>query len=219
MIRAIGTAEVPTRHGSFSCTVFADAEVEHLALTRGEISSGEPPVLVRVHSECLTGDVFGSRRCDCGEQLDSAMHSIAEAGRGVLIYLRGHEGRGIGLGPKIIAYSLQDTGLDTVDANLVQGLPTDARRYDPAAEMLTFMGVRRVRLITNNPEKCAQLQAHGIDVVERLPSLTEPTPENIAYLRTKAARMGHLIDPFDLNPSGRDVHRLETLQKSKAYDR
>ncbi|MEY4371323.1 MAG: cyclohydrolase / 3,4-dihydroxy-2-butanone 4-phosphate synthase, partial [Actinomycetota bacterium] len=139
-------------------------------------------------------DVFGSRRCDCGAQLDQALERIADEGRGVLVYLRGHEGRGIGLGQKIVAYSLQDTGLDTVEANLAQGLPADAREYDHAAAILTDLGVASVRLITNNPEKTKQLTAHGVDVIERVPSITKPTPENEAYLRTKTERMGHLLD-------------------------
>lgn len=193
MIRHIARASVPTRHGSFACEVFAGDGVEHVALVRGDVA-GPEPVLVRVHSECLTGDVFGSRRCDCGAQLDAALARIAAADRGVLVYLRGHEGRGVGLGHKILAYSLQDSGLDTVDANLAQGLPADARTYDEAAEILRQLGVESVRLVTNNPAKCAGLEAHGITVVERVPSLTEPTPENEAYLRAKAQRLGHLIE-------------------------
>ncbi|HAP76412.1 MAG TPA: GTP cyclohydrolase II [Acidimicrobiaceae bacterium] len=198
MIRPIAAASVPTRHGSFTCAVFDDDGTEHLALVRGELEDlvGGEPVLVRVHSECLTGDVFGSRRCDCGEQLDRALARIAEAGRGVLVYLRGHEGRGIGIGHKIVAYRLQDDGLDTVDANLAQGLPADARTYDQAAAILRHLGVLQVRLMTNNPLKCQELAEHGIEVVERIPSVTVPTPENEAYLRTKAERMGHLIDLF-----------------------
>lgn len=198
MIRPIAAASVPTRHGAFTCAVFDHDGIEHLALVRGDVEDliGGEPVLVRVHSECLTGDVFGSRRCDCGEQLDRALARIAETDRGVLVYLRGHEGRGIGIGHKIIAYRLQDDGLDTVDANLAQGLPADARTYDQAAAILRHLGVQQVRLMTNNPNKCIALAEHGIEVVERIPSVTEPTPENEAYLRTKAERMGHLIDLF-----------------------
>lgn len=195
-LRRIASAAVPTRHGAFECVVFEYGGLEQVALVRGEVDQrlDARPVMVRVHSECLTGDVFGSRRCDCGEQLDAALERIAREGRGVLVYLRGHEGRGIGLGHKIIAYSLQDEGLDTVDANLAQGLPADAREYDQAAEMLRHLGVSSVRLITNNPDKCVRLGALGIEVVERLAATTVPTPENESYLRTKAARMGHLIE-------------------------
>jgi len=188
----VARASVPTAHGTFSCAVFEYDGIEQVALSMGDVADGQP-VLVRVHSECLTGDVFGSRRCDCGEQLDRALGIIAAARRGVLVYMRGHEGRGIGLGQKIVAYSLQETGLDTVDANLAQGLPADAREYHHAAAMLTELGVQRARLITNNPVKCDELAAHGIEVVERIPSITVPTPENEAYLRTKASRMGHMI--------------------------
>ena len=188
----VARASVPTAHGTFTCTVFEYDGEEHVALSIGDLAHGGP-ALVRVHSECLTGDVFGSRRCDCGEQLDRALALIAEEGRGVLVYMRGHEGRGIGLGQKIIAYALQESGLDTVDANLAQGLPADARAYDHAAAILGELGVQRARLITNNPVKCDELAAHGIEVVERIPSVTAPTPENEAYLRTKASRMGHML--------------------------
>jgi len=195
-LHRVASATVPTKHGSFACVVFEHGGLEQVALVRGEVNQRVDgrPVIVRVHSECLTGDVFGSRRCDCGEQLDAALERIAHEGRGVLVYLRGHEGRGIGLGHKIIAYSLQDEGLDTVDANLAQGLPADAREYDQAAEMLRQLGVGSVRLITNNPAKCDRLDELGIEVVERLAATTVPTPENEAYLRTKATRMGHLIE-------------------------
>lgn len=192
MTELVARASIPTRHGNFACAVFAAGDLEHMVLFQGDVADGEP-VLVRVHSECLTGDVFGSRRCDCGAQLDQALERIAHVGRGALVYLRGHEGRGIGLGQKIVAYSLQDTGLDTVEANLAQGLPADARDYRDAAEILAQLGIRSVRLITNNPEKTVQLERFGIVVEERVPSLTTPTPENEAYLRTKSQRMGHLI--------------------------
>lgn len=188
----VARASVPTAHGMFSCAVFEYDGIEHVAMSMGDLETGGP-VLVRVHSECLTGDIFGSRRCDCGEQLDRALALIAAEGRGVLVYMRGHEGRGIGLGQKIIAYSLQEAGLDTVDANLAQGLPADAREYHHAAAILGELGVRRVRLVTNNPVKCDELAAHGVEVVERVPSVTSPTIENEAYLRTKASRMGHMI--------------------------
>lgn len=195
-LRHVASATVPTRHGAFTCVVYEHEGIEQVALVRGDVDQrvDDRPVMVRVHSECLTGDVFGSRRCDCGEQLDAALGRIAAEGRGILVYLRGHEGRGIGLGHKIIAYSLQDEGLDTVDANLAQGLPADAREYDQAAAMLRHLGVRSVRLITNNPAKSEQLAALGVEVVERLAATTVPTPENVAYLRTKVERMGHLIE-------------------------
>jgi 3,4-dihydroxy 2-butanone 4-phosphate synthase/GTP cyclohydrolase II len=154
----------------------------------------DEPVLVRVHSECLTGDVFSSRRCDCGPQLSAALTQIEKEGRGVLVYLRGHEGRGIGIGHKIRAYSLQDKGLDTVDANLELGLPVDSREYGIGAQILADLGVKNLRLMTNNPSKYGGLDGYGLAVVERVPLNTVPTPENEAYLRTKQERMGHLLD-------------------------
>ena len=186
-------ARLPTPYGDFSAHVWDTGDGrQHLALVRGSLG-GEEPVLVRVHSECLTGDVFGSLRCDCGAQLARALELVAEAGRGVVLYLRGHEGRGIGLAPKLRAYALQEQGLDTVDANLEQGLPADAREYYPAAAMLLALGVGRVRLLTNNPAKLAALQAAGVEIVERVPLLDPPTPENVRYLRTKQERLGHLL--------------------------
>jgi GTP cyclohydrolase II len=164
---------------------------EHVALTIGAIDDGEP-VLVRVHSECLTGDVFGSSRCDCGEQLDHSLRLLQEEGRGVLLYLR-QEGRGIGLANKISAYALQERGLDTVEANLALGLPEDMRDYRVAAEMLLDLGVRRARLLTNNPAKIEGLERHGVEVVERVPIRVPPNPSNVAYLRTKREKMGHLL--------------------------
>jgi 3,4-dihydroxy 2-butanone 4-phosphate synthase / GTP cyclohydrolase II len=153
-----------------------------------------PGVLVRVHSECLTGDVFGSRRCDCGTQLDRALEIINEAGRGAVIYLRGHEGRGIGLHNKLHAYKLQDRGLDTVEANLELGLPSDGRDYSVAAQILGDLGIGTLRLLTNNPAKREGLEADGLTVLERVPLCTEPTPENVHYLAAKQRRMGHLLD-------------------------
>ena len=152
------------------------------------------PPLVRVHSECATGDIFGSRRCDCGDQLQRALRTIHDCEAGVLIYLRGHEGRGIGLGAKLRAYALQDRGRDTVDANSDQGLPVEARSYAAAALVLRDLGVGPIRLLTNNPEKCDQLRALGVDVAERVPLVTTPNEENYKYLLTKQERMGHVLN-------------------------
>ena len=194
-ITRVGTARIPTQWGEFECTAYWSAtdDTEHLVFSLGDVAA-PAPLLVRVHSECLTGDVFGSRRCDCGAQLDSAMAAIAAEGRGALIYLRGHEGRGIGIGHKIRAYALQDHGLDTVDANTELGLPVDSREYSVAARILVDLGVTRVRLITNNPLKHEGLDGFGLDIVDRVPSSTTPTPENLVYLRTKRDRLGHLIE-------------------------
>jgi GTP cyclohydrolase II len=188
-------AALPTRFGEFRIKVFRapPALGESLALVRGELPAGEP-ALVRLHSECLTGDVLGSLRCDCGQQLSAALELIAQAGSGVLLYLR-QEGRGIGLANKIRAYALQDGGLDTVDANLALGLPVDGREYASAAAILRHLGLRQVRLLTNNPRKRRALEEHGIQVVERVPLVVPPNPLNRDYLRTKAARLGHALNP------------------------
>ena len=159
--------------------------------------AGEDDVLVRVHSECLTGDVFGSLRCDCGVQLDSAMQIMAEEGRGVVVYLRGHEGRGIGIGHKIRAYGLQEQGRDTVDANLDLGLPEDSREYGIGAQILVDLGITTMRVITNNPSKYGGLEGFGLEITERVPSVVAVNPENLAYLRTKRERMGHLLEGLD----------------------
>jgi 3,4-dihydroxy 2-butanone 4-phosphate synthase/GTP cyclohydrolase II len=194
-LERVATSRLPTSFGDFVAYAFeSPAEgAQHLALVRGEVTDGAP-VLVRVHSECLSGDVFSSRRCDCGEQLQASLRTIAEAGRGVVVYLRGHEGRGIGLASKLRAYALQDQGMDTVDANVQLGLPVDAREYAAAADILHALGIQQVRLLTNNPGKCAALVAHGLDVVERVPLLTVPTIDNVRYLRTKQVRLGHLLE-------------------------
>ncbi len=152
-------------------------------------------MLVRVHSECLTGDVFGSRRCDCGPQLHAAMGQVAAEGRGVVLYVRGHEGRGIGLLDKLRAYALQDEGRDTVDANVELGLPVDARDYGTGAQILADLGVRSMRLLTNNPAKRAGLEGYGLSIVERVPLVIDPNVHNVSYLDTKAARMGHAYEP------------------------
>jgi|TARA_Y100000768_G_scaffold168035_1_gene125831 GTP cyclohydrolase II len=186
-------ARLPTSHGDFRIRVFhEDSGLDHVALTLGDME-GPDPVLVRVHSECLTGDAFGSLRCDCGPQLDSALRQISERGWGALIYLR-QEGRGIGLHAKIQAYHLQDQGADTLDANLKLGLPGDARNYDIAAQILQSIGVTRISLLSNNPDKVQQLQKHGINVEERMPLLAGIGDDNREYLKTKLERMGHEID-------------------------
>lgn len=186
---------LPTRHGEFRVYVYKtlDEAVEHVALVKGDVQ-GKASVLVRVHSECLTGDVFGSQRCDCGEQLDTAMARVAEAGSGVIVYLRGHEGRGIGLANKILAYQLQDQGRDTVEANLALGLPVDTRDYQAASEILNHLGVQSIRLMTNNPGKLSKLTKHGIEIVERVPLQSTLTPHNTMYLRTKQQKLGHMLD-------------------------
>jgi 3,4-dihydroxy 2-butanone 4-phosphate synthase/GTP cyclohydrolase II len=195
LVERMGEALVPTEFGSFNCVAYRSTidGVEHLAFVKGEVSSSTP-VLVRVHSECLTGDVFGSRRCDCGPQLAAAMSIVDTEGSGVIVYLRGHEGRGIGIGHKIRAYSLQDQGMDTVDANVELGLPIDSREYGIGAQILADLGVQQIRLMTNNPAKYGGLGGYGLTVVERVPLNTVPTAENESYLRTKAERMGHLMN-------------------------
>jgi GTP cyclohydrolase II len=193
----IAEAALPTQSGSFRVAVFQVEGAEIVALLHGDHTAADTPV-VRLHSECLTGDVLGSLRCDCGEQLQAALEQIAREQYGILLYLR-QEGRGIGLANKIRAYALQDRGLDTVDANLALGLPVDGRDYSVAASVLRFLGVRKVRLLTNNPAKCSALEALGITVDQRIPLLVAPNPANLGYLRTKARRMGHV-----LSPPGRD---------------
>jgi 3,4-dihydroxy 2-butanone 4-phosphate synthase/GTP cyclohydrolase II len=192
LVTRVAQTRLPTVHGLFAAFGYrttVDA-VEHLALVHGELGDGTD-VLVRVHSECLTGDVLGSLRCDCGAQLSAGLDAVAAEGRGVVLYLRGHEGRGIGLVHKLQAYRLQDLGQDTVDANLALGLPADARDYGIAAQILYDLGVRSVRLLTNNPDKRAGLEGYGLDVLGRVPLPVTATPENLRYLRTKRDRMGH----------------------------
>ena len=189
------TATLPTRYGTFTSYAFrvAGGDAEHLALVMGEVGD-QRPVLTRLHSECLTGDVLGSYRCDCGEQLDLALRYIAAEGRGVLLYLRGHEGRGIGLSNKIRAYALQEQGLDTVEANLELGLPDDAREYDSAAAILRILKVTSVRLMSNNPKKFDTLSKHGIPVCERVALAIPVREENERYIRTKQAKFGHYFE-------------------------
>jgi len=186
-------AKVPTSHGSFRFLAYKDriTGTDHIAVVSGDLSDGS--ALVRVHSECLTGEAFGSLKCECGPQLDAALDAIEQDG-GVVIYMRGHEGRGIGLINKLRAYSLQERGLDTVDANLALGLPADARDYAAAAGILADLGIERVRLLTNNTDKVNQLRGLGLDIVEQVPLLVGVGPNNHQYLATKAERMGHIID-------------------------
>lgn len=209
LVDPIAQARIPTIYGEFMGHVFRDFDdTEHLALTYGAVMGSEP-VLVRVHSECLTGDILASMRCDCGSQLHSALEAIADAGAGVLVYLRGHEGRGIGIGHKIAAYSLQDRGRDTVDANLELGLPVDSREYGIGAQILAELGVHRMRLMTNNPNKIGGLSGYGLEIVERVPTTSPENPHNEAYLRTKKMRMGHLMD--DLIPADADLEEAPPL--------
>ncbi len=186
-------ARIPTRYGPFQLMLFSGHgdQKEHLALVKGEVQGGEN-ILVRVHSECFTGDVLGSLRCDCGEQLERAMQMIARAGRGLILYLR-QEGRGIGLPDKLRAYNLQDEGLDTVEANLRLGHQPDERDYTVAALMLRNLGVRSINLITNNPQKISQLRQLGIRINRRTPIEIRPHPENLDYLQTKVRRMNHML--------------------------
>ncbi|MFM9086364.1 MAG: bifunctional 3,4-dihydroxy-2-butanone-4-phosphate synthase/GTP cyclohydrolase II [Acidimicrobiia bacterium] len=198
LVERVGSARVPTRWGDFECVAYRSTidGHEHLAFVRGRVDDGAP-VLTRVHSECLTGDVFGSLRCDCGPQLDRAMAQVAAEGRGVVVYLRGHEGRGIGIGHKIRAYSLQDDGADTVEANERLGLPVDSREYGIGAQILADLGARELRLLTNNPAKYGGIAGYGLRIVERVPILTEVNPHNADYLRTKRDRLGHLLGDVD----------------------
>jgi 3,4-dihydroxy 2-butanone 4-phosphate synthase/GTP cyclohydrolase II len=208
LVRRVAEARIPTEWGDFTAFAYEsilDGE-QHLALVKGEVA-GHDDVLVRVHSECLTGDAFGSLRCDCGAQLEGALRRIAETGQGVVVYLRGHEGRGIGLAHKLRAYSLQERGRDTVDANLELGLPVDDREYGIGSQILVDLGVTTMRLMTNNPAKYGGLDGYGLQIVERVPLETYPNPENLRYLRTKRERMGHLLDlPDDQErPDGSDL--------------
>lgn len=192
----VAEIDLPTRFGDFHLALYeSSAGKEHLALSVGTLDDREP-VLTRLHSECLTGDVFGSHRCDCGEQLEYAMARLQSEGRGVLLYLR-QEGRGIGLLNKIRAYAIQDQGYDTVEANHRLGFPADLRQYDEAAMMLRDLGVTRVRLLTNNPDKIAGLERHDIEVVERVPVEMSPKPSNLRYLQAKREKLGHLLTPPD----------------------
>ena len=198
VVLRVADARIPTRYGVFTAFVYKSVidDVEHLAFVRGDVA-GKDNVLVRVHSECLTGDVFGSIRCDCGLQLDLALALIAEAGEGIVVYLRGHEGRGIGLGHKLQAYTLQDNGRDTVEANVELGFQADPREYRIGSEILVDLGITTMRLMTNNPAKYGGLDGFGVRIVERVPLRVAPTEENIAYLRTKQQKLGHLLELGD----------------------
>jgi 3,4-dihydroxy 2-butanone 4-phosphate synthase/GTP cyclohydrolase II len=195
LVERVATARVPLRYGEFTAVGYSSSydNREHVAFVFGEIGDGED-VLVRVHSECLTGDVFGSLRCDCGPQLDAALAAVAREGRGVVLYVRGHEGRGIGLLHKLQAYQLQDLGSDTLDANLELGLPADARDYGTGAQILVDLGIHTMRLLSNNPAKRAGLEGYGLRIVGQVPLPVRANPENLRYLQTKRDRMGHVIN-------------------------
>ena len=197
-IEFVATSRLPTAHGEFKITVFQDPKTgeEHVALSKGLEEVSDEPVVVRVHSECLTGDAFASLKCDCGPQLQATLKLINELGRGVILYLR-QEGRGIGLTNKIRAYALQDQGHDTVDANLMLNLPADARQYDMCSIMLDHLKVKAVRLVTNNPSKIEALKAQGINVIDRVPLTVGLNPFNEQYLKTKHERMAHLYKKDD----------------------
>ena len=193
LVQKVAEAQLPTRHGDFVVIAYKsniDPD-EHLALVKGDIS-GDEPVMVRVHSECITGDVFGSMRCDCGDQIGLAMERIANEKRGVFLYMR-QEGRGIGVHNKVKAYALQDKGLDTVEANIALGFKADLRDYGIGAQILADLGLHKVRLLTNNPKKVVGLESYGLEIVETVPLIADPTPYNIKYLKTKQKKMGHLL--------------------------
>jgi 3,4-dihydroxy 2-butanone 4-phosphate synthase/GTP cyclohydrolase II len=198
LVRRVAEARIPTQYGDFTCYAYESVlnRDMHMALVKGAVQ-GEDDVLVRVHSECLTGDVFGSLRCDCGWQKDAAMKRVAEEGLGVVVYLTGHEGRGIGLAHKLRAYTLQEGGRDTVDANLDLGLPVDSREYGIGAQILVDLGITTMRYMTNNPAKYGGLEGFGLEMVERVPLIPVPNPENITYLRTKRERLGHKLEGLD----------------------
>jgi 3,4-dihydroxy 2-butanone 4-phosphate synthase / GTP cyclohydrolase II len=194
LVAAAAEARLPTPHGVFSARVYRAYDgTEHMALVMGDVR-GCDDVLVRVHSECLTGDIFGSLRCDCGGQLEAALALVAKEGRGVVVYLRGQEGRGVGLTQKMHAYKLQEQGRDTVEANLDLGLPVDSRTYDVGAQILADLGVTTLRLMSNNPAKFVELEGYNLRIVGRVPLLVTPNHENIAYLRTKQLKLGHQLD-------------------------
>jgi 3,4-dihydroxy 2-butanone 4-phosphate synthase/GTP cyclohydrolase II len=193
LIQRVTVTNLPTKYGRFKAYAYLSTIDlgQHMAIVRGNVNT-EEPVLVRVHSECLTGDVFGSLRCDCGDQAQMALRAIDQAGRGVLVYIR-QEGRGLGLHNKLKAYQLQDNGMDTVEANLALGFPADLREYGIGAQILVDLGVRNMRLMTNNPRKIVGLEGYGLRVVERVPIIAPPNPNNIRYLETKRDKLGHIM--------------------------
>jgi 3,4-dihydroxy 2-butanone 4-phosphate synthase/GTP cyclohydrolase II len=195
LVERVVEARVPTDHGTFTAVGYRSLvdDRQHMALVMGEMGDGEA-VLTRVHSECLTGDVFGSLRCDCGQQLNKALARVGEEGRGVVLYIRGHEGRGIGLLHKLAAYRLQDEGLDTVDANVNLGLPVDSRDYGVGAQILYDLGVRSMHLMTNNPTKRAGIEGYGLSILSQIPLSVEANDENRGYLQTKVSRLGHKFE-------------------------
>lgn len=194
LVQRVAEAKLPALYGEFTAIAYKSVidSDEHVAMVKGEIN-GDEPILVRVHSECLTGDVFGSLRCDCGDQLAMAMQAIASEGRGVFLYMR-QEGRGIGLHNKIKAYALQDKGMDTIEANEELGFAPDLREYDVSAQILLDLGVRNMRLLTNNPKKIVGLDIYGLRIVETVPIMAPATAENMHYLETKREKLGHLIN-------------------------
>jgi len=198
LVEKIVTANLPTKYGDFQISVFRNKidGTEHQAITKGEWKEDDP-VLVRMHSECLTGDTFGSLRCDCGDQLHRAMEMIADEGKGVVVYMR-QEGRGIGLVNKLKAYQLQDGGMDTVEANIALGFPPDARDYGIGAQILVSLGVRKMRLLTNNPKKRVGLESYGLEVSELVPIEVQPNPINYKYLKTKRDKLGHFLHNLDI---------------------
>jgi 3,4-dihydroxy 2-butanone 4-phosphate synthase/GTP cyclohydrolase II len=209
LIERSGEARIPLDCGEFTAIGYRDLVdgAEHMALVMGDVRA-QRDVLVRVHSECLTGDVFGSRRCDCGRQLEIALERIADEGCGAVVYLKGHEGRGIGLLAKLHAYRLQDhRGFDTVDANLQLGLPVDRRDYGIGMQILRDLGINRIRLMTNNPAKRIGLEGYGLSIVERIPVIAEATEDNVAYISSKRLRLGHMFHPEVVEPDERRVQR------------
>jgi 3,4-dihydroxy 2-butanone 4-phosphate synthase/GTP cyclohydrolase II len=198
LVERTAEAQIPTEHGEFTAYTYESSVdgMVHVALVLGEVGDGEQ-ILVRVHSECLTGDVFGSMRCDCGDQLHGALAQVGKEGRGVVLYVRGHEGRAIGLTHKLRAYRLQEQGRDTVEANVELGFAADPREYGIVAQILVDLGVRSIRLLTNNPAKRAGLEGYGLSIAERVPLQTRPTDENIGYLRTKREKLGHLLENLE----------------------
>jgi 3,4-dihydroxy 2-butanone 4-phosphate synthase/GTP cyclohydrolase II len=211
LVRRVAEATIPTAHGAFRASAY-ESTIDgrtHVAMVLGDVGAGDD-VLVRVHSECLTGDVFGSLRCDCGDQLERALATVGAEGRGIVLYVRGHEGRAIGLTHKLRAYQLQEEGRDTVEANEELGFPADPRDYGIGAQILADLGVRSMRLLTNNPSKRAGLEGYGLSISERVPLATRPTEENIEYLRTKRDKLGHLLD-LDTAPADGDAARTPAI--------